>query len=61
MEVCEVEPGLAKDLALALHVLGYQSLKPGGWVFQVKPDKSPGSYKLNTQISFSNTCSKVIK
>lgn len=61
MELGDQKPSLMEDLALALHAQGPQSWKPVGCFFLVKPDESPGSHKLTTQISFLNTCAKVIK
>lgn len=60
LELCEAKPGLAEDLVLAAHPAPSE-FEEGGCIILVKPDKPPGSRKLTTQFSFSNTCSKVIK
>lgn len=45
---------------MALHGRGHLSSKPGGCVFLVKSDLSPGSWEVTTRISFLHTCSEVI-
>lgn len=45
---------------MALHGRGHPSSKPGGCVFLVKSDQSPGSWEVTTRISFLHTCSEVI-
>lgn len=45
---------------MALHGRGHPSSKPGGCVFLVKSDQSPGSWEVTTRISSLHTCSEVI-